>query len=71
MAFFTDTHTTTPGLFAGLGAYFARLRRSYADAREFRRTYNELSALSDRELTDLGLSRWDIANIARKTVYGE
>lgn len=31
---------------------------------EARRTYSQLSALSDRELDDIGLTRGDIAGIA-------
>ncbi|MCF6320495.1 MAG: DUF1127 domain-containing protein [Rhizobiaceae bacterium] len=34
--------------------------------RNYRRTYNELSKLSSRELNDLGLSRFDIASVARR-----
>jgi uncharacterized protein YjiS (DUF1127 family) len=32
----------------------------------YRQTVNELSELSDRELTDLGIARFDIAGVARK-----
>lgn len=34
--------------------------------RSYRRTYNELSKLSNRELDDLGLNRADISNVARR-----
>ncbi len=34
--------------------------------RSYRRTIRELSALSNRELTDLGISRSDIPFIARR-----
>lgn len=33
--------------------------------REYRRTVNELSLLSNRELADLGIARGDIRRIAR------
>lgn len=36
----------------------------------YRRTRAELAVLSDRELDDLGLSRWDIDRVAREAVYG-
>ena len=39
----------------------------FKDWRAYRRTVNELSALSNRELTDLGLTRADIYRVARKT----
>ncbi len=35
----------------------------------FRKTINELSALSDRELHDLGLNRSMITDVARNAVY--
>ena len=37
----------------------------YRDLRSFR-TVSELSRLSDRELADLGITRWDIPRIARE-----
>ena len=51
-----------PGLFAGL-------RQSFADYREYLATYEELSALSDHRLADIGLSRLNIREIARAAVY--
>ena len=32
--------------------------------RRYRRTVNELSSMSDRELMDVGISRWDIPTVA-------
>jgi uncharacterized protein YjiS (DUF1127 family) len=48
----------------------ARLRRAVARHREYLRTFGELSALTDRELADLGLSRLSIRDIAWESVYG-
>ena len=59
---YADT-TEQPGI-------FARLRQSFADYREYLATYNELNALSDRELADIGLSRLNIRDIAREAAYG-
>lgn len=42
-------------------------RKLYAD---YRATVNELQKLDDRELVDLGISRYDIEEISRKHVYG-
>lgn len=36
-----------------------------------RTTRNELSRLSDRELSDLGISRFDIETIARQSAMGQ
>ncbi|MFY0311925.1 DUF1127 domain-containing protein [Leisingera sp. D0M16] len=50
---------------------FEGLADSWAKAREFQRTYNELDALSDHELADIGVRRSDIADIAQQHVYGK
>lgn len=34
----------------------------------YRRTYAELMALTDRELADLGFSRYDVKRIARESI---
>jgi uncharacterized protein YjiS (DUF1127 family) len=47
------------GLWAGLSARLARYRN-------YRRTLNELAALSDRDLTDMGIHRSNIQDIARE-----
>lgn len=36
----------------------------------YNRTYNELSKLSDRELNDIGLSRYDIVSVAEEAATG-
>lgn len=38
----------------------------FKDWQAYRRTVNELSALSNRELNDLGIARADIYRVARK-----
>jgi uncharacterized protein YjiS (DUF1127 family) len=35
----------------------------------YRQTLSELSELSDRELTDLGIARFDIDRVARKASF--
>lgn len=35
--------------------------------RRYRHSLRELSRLTDRELADLGLNRYDIATVARRT----
>lgn len=41
------------------------IRNSYKNWRDYRKTVNELNALSTRELSDLGINRHDIRTIAR------
>lgn len=37
----------------------------------YSRTLAELNALTDRDLTDLGVSRYQIADLAREAAYGK
>ncbi|MHA1547460.1 MAG: DUF1127 domain-containing protein [Alphaproteobacteria bacterium] len=45
-----------------------RLVENYRNWRRARRTYDELSRLSARELADVGISRYEIREVARRTV---
>ncbi|EBA16019.1 hypothetical protein RSK20926_05387 [Roseobacter sp. SK209-2-6] len=56
-------------LFARLRAFAAQVGVNWARSREYKRTYAELSRLTNRELADIGLRRCDIAEIAYKHVY--
>ena len=49
----------------GLKMNFAR---SFNNWRKYRQTVNELGRMSDRELSDLGIGRGDIAYVARQAV---
>lgn len=49
--------------------FFARLRQAFADYRVYLQTRNELEALSDRELADLGIARLSIDEVARGATY--
>ena len=40
-------------------------RNSFNNWREYRKTVGELHALSNRELSDLGISRHDIQRVAK------
>ena len=44
------------------------LIRNYRNWRRYRDTVSELSRLSNRELSDLGISRGDIQFVARKAI---
>ncbi len=56
---------TRSNAFSGLFAGYAKNIEKY---RLYRQTVKELSNLSDRELNDLNISRWDIERIARESV---
>ena len=44
---------------------FNNVARKYQNWKRVRSTYDELSQLSNRELSDLGISRADILSVAR------
>lgn len=50
---------------AGLGSVFARVTATVAAWNDASITRRELNRLTDRELSDIGLSRGDIERVAR------
>ena len=67
MDIFSRTATARPSRVAGL---VGELSQRFERYKTYRRTLDELQALSDRELTDLGLSRSMCRAIAYKAAYG-
>lgn len=69
MAYATQSHG-----FASLGEraldLMGRIAAGMARRRAFHQTMRELEALSDRDLTDLGICRADIREVAQRAVYG-
>ena len=66
----TITYRAGAASAAETSGLFARFRAALADWRLYRATLDELRALNDRELADLGLSRHSIRDIAYESVYG-
>ncbi|WP_238547707.1 DUF1127 domain-containing protein [Meridianimarinicoccus roseus] len=66
MAFTTDITRFETGFAQRMESLMDVLRTQRARRAAFRRTYDELSVLNDRELNDLGISRADISTIARQ-----
>ncbi len=56
------------GLVERTGAFLQRLRKAWDEHSMAIRTYNELNALSDRELADLGLHRSNIRQVAQDAI---
>ncbi len=60
---------------ASIGAWFQGLRRDLSTEMKRRRVYSQtheqLMTLTDRELADIGISRLQIADIARDAAYGQ
>lgn len=65
----THTYSTT------LGSRLRSLFEGYKDARQkriaYRQTVSELISMSDRELRDLGFSRYEIHSMVHRHVYGD
>jgi uncharacterized protein YjiS (DUF1127 family) len=64
MAFANDIRRIELGLTARLDALRADLAARIARRRAYARTFNELSRLSDRELSDIGMNRSMIPGVA-------
>lgn len=47
-----------------------QVRRAQAKRKVYRKTYHELSVLSDRDLSDLGIPRSSIKKLALEAAYG-
>jgi uncharacterized protein YjiS (DUF1127 family) len=66
----TSTYTAHPatGLMSKFRTTLDAYRAHRADQRAMRQTFNELSAMNDRDLADIGLSRGEIRHIASQAV---
>lgn len=70
MTYATTTTLARKGVLDRLANLKTSLLTAIHQRRVYDRTLAELNALSDRELTDLGMSRLGIADIAREAAYG-
>lgn len=70
MALATDFIATKHGLSDRISATVADLVERTRKARAFNRAYNELAALPDVQLRDMGLNRSMIRRVAYQAVYG-
>ncbi|MFN3954749.1 MAG: DUF1127 domain-containing protein [Pararhodobacter sp.] len=70
MAFATEITRSIPAS-SWVGGAFSALRDAWNRYRVYQRTLAELSALSTRELNDLGISRSMITRLAHEAAYGK
>ncbi|TNJ40748.1 DUF1127 domain-containing protein [Phaeobacter sp. B1627] len=70
MAHALNTSFASSSLVARLRAMADTARASWELHKEYKRTFNELDMLTDRDLADIGIRRCDIADLARTHVYG-
>lgn len=71
MAYATHTQTGPLSLLARIAEIREQAAEAFAAWRIYRSTVNELSALGDRELSDLGIARSQIRALAREAAYGQ
>ena len=50
---------------------FAKLKAAIERRRLYLQTIEELNALSDRDLKDLAISRYDVRRIAKEAAFGK
>lgn len=70
MAYASANSHGVSGFLAPVGSAFASLRAAWHRSRVYSRTYNELAALSSRELADMGINRSMISRLAYEAAYG-
>jgi uncharacterized protein YjiS (DUF1127 family) len=71
MAYANTTQVARSGLMARLALLKDGIASAVQQRRVYSRTLAELNALTDRELTDLGMSRLAIPDIAHEAAYGK
>jgi uncharacterized protein YjiS (DUF1127 family) len=71
MAYTNTTRVAGYGISGRLNGWIETMKARNAQYRLYRRTLEELSRLTDRELGDLGLHRSQLVEIAREAAYGK
>ena len=71
MAFAQQTHVSHAGLGHLFHAIVVDVKDYMARRRVYKETLNELSALSGRDLADLGIGRSEIRALALEAAYGD
>lgn len=70
MAYATEIHAAEGDITHRIAATLKSAGMRFANYRVYRKTVSELSALSSRELDDLGISRSMIKRISLEAAYG-
>lgn len=66
----TTVSSESLGLVARIRAALAARKAYAAQKRVYWQTYNELNAMSDRDLWDIGVNRGEIDRIAHEAAFG-
>jgi uncharacterized protein YjiS (DUF1127 family) len=70
MATVNSTRVSSFGVADRLASFFASYKAAAAQRGVYAKTVAELRGLTDRELTDLGIARLQIEDLARAAAYG-
>jgi uncharacterized protein YjiS (DUF1127 family) len=70
MAYLTNSRASRPGVAERVATLWAAFKDSRRRRALYGRTLRELNALTDRELSDLGIARIQIEDVAREAAYG-
>ena len=71
MAYVNSSRAASFSLADRFSGYIAQFKASFARRAVFNQTVRELAVLTDRELSDLGISRADITAVAHEAAYGK
>ena len=71
MAYVNSTPMARKGFFDRLVRLKDSILTAIRQRRIYERTVAELNGLTDRELNDLGISRFSIPELARESAYGK
>jgi uncharacterized protein YjiS (DUF1127 family) len=71
MAYVNSTPIARKGIFDRFSSLKDSVLTAIRQRRIYERTVAELNSLSDRELLDLGISRFSIPELARESAYGK
>lgn len=69
MSTFNEVNNVRPAINNRFGGFIGGLSARFAQYKTYRRTLDELESLSDRELSDLGISRQSLRSIAYRAAY--
>ena len=71
MAYVNSTPMARKGFFDRFSTLKDTVLTAIRQRRIYERTVTELNNLTDRELNDLGISRFSIPELARESAYGK
>lgn len=66
MTYFTDTNTAVSAQPSRIAAILETVALKMRQRKAYRRTYNELCTMTERDLADLGMSRSDFRRLAKE-----